>query len=551
MKLLTIDDIEQRHNDLYTKVIDYDFKEALKEYLQIQGNKDLLDKYKKAKGDKYNLITDFNKNINEFIEDVRVLSETVEYFDDYRWLSNIAVKWHSVFSTILEAPRLIKLSPPKAAWSPRPSPNMTDESIDDFLNNYKQFALIAQQASNNEMDVERANQSAKILFASEVLEGKINFSRISSESYWRLEEIWVQQVKTLRAYFNWLESGSRFYDHNKHFFEVTNYIRGKLVDKEIKARPSGFKETKNYIQSRYLDENGKLREVKAEELEKLIRAEASRIYEITGYTDEKKNWQLAETHIKPYCSGEGNKFSTLGKDVFDKRKAELVKENAYYIYKITGYSSIEKNRQLAEIYVNEGYENKPLGDDSLKLSWLIREKANRIYETTGSTDREHNWILAETYVRMFYENIIPAVVQNDKEKVLRVLKAFQYSKTSGFLINNCFEVASAIYFLNPETIQSLWVKSKDEPVPESNVESVVPVNSWPEDFTVDEPVNTRLWISKYRNEIDFEGVMLEVERDALLTALKLATSGNPAQEHIDAIEALYKQSRLIHEETTL
>ena len=113
---------------------------------------------------------------------------------------------------------------------------------------------------------------------------------------------------------------------------------------------------------------------------------------------------------------------TLEKDEFDKHKTELVNEQAYYIYEITGYSDSEKNRQLAETYVNECHENKQLGDDSLKLSWLIRDKAHRIYENTGSKDEVHNWVCAETYVKMFYENIIPAVEQNDKEKVLRVLR---------------------------------------------------------------------------------------------------------------------------------
>lgn len=111
--------------------------------------------------------------------------------------------------------------------------------------------------------------------------------------------------------------------------------------------------------------------------------------------------------------------------------------------------------------------------------------------------------------------------------------------------------ANPPYGLNPETIQALWDESKDADPPESNVESVVPVNFWPQGVTVDEPIKTRFWPSENHNEIRFKGVMLEVEKEALLNALNSATFGNPAQEYIDAIEALYKQSRLIHKDTTL
>lgn len=741
MTAFDLDYIKQKDDEYYTKVLNN--KESLKECLKNKNSNELLDK------------------VNDFIKNIYKASELVDSFDDYGILSNIAVKWHSVFSTMLEAPRIIKLSQPKVDWVAPLSAKNTDEVIESWVENLQQFYLSGHKENVNESDVKIAYESAKIFFSFQVLDGKINLARyLSSESYWRLEEIWLQKIKILLAYFDWLDKKSFFHDHDEHFFNATNYIRGKLLEDGIKALPSEFKEPKNYIQSRYLGVNGKLRKVNAEELEELIQSEAARIYEITGYTDEKKNWQLAENYIENYCSGKNNKLCGLEKEVFDKRKDDQVKVHAYYIYKLTGYSDAEKNRrlaethvnewqlddnslklgwlirknarriyeitgytdekknwqfaetyikqyfpgicdelsklekelfdkrddfnkckhllvkeladdiykltgyseekknwQLAETYINEYYKNplgddvfnisglirekaratyeitgytdekknwqltemllnkyvsgkyndlfelekavfyklkvfdkhkdelvkklandiyvmtgysdaeknwrlaetyvneyqkiNPLDDDSLKLSWLIRKKARRIYETTGFTSTDHNWMLAETYVKMFYENIIPAVEQNDREKVLRVLKAFQYSKTSGFLIKNCFEVALAIYFLNPKIIQSLWRESKKEPAPETNVESIALVKSWPQNFTTDEPCKTRFDISEDRSEIDFRGVMLEVERDALLKALNLATSGNPAQEHIDAIEKLHYQSRLIHEETTL
>ncbi len=183
------------------------------------------------------------------------------------------------------------------------------------------------------------------------------------------------------------------------------------------------------------------------------------------------------------------------------------------------------------------------------LQKLIEVKAKRIHETTGSTDANKNWLQAETYTKMFYENIIPAVVKNDREKVLRVLKAFQYSKMNRFIIINCFETASAIYFLNPETIRSLWNESANKTVPESTVESMVNVDSWPQVFTVSEPCKKRFWFDK--GKIGFNGVMLDIEKKALLKALRKVEFGKPKREHVEAIEKLYDQSRLIREETTL
>ena len=60
-------------------------------------------------------------------------------------------------------------------------------------------------------------------------------------------------------------------------------------------------------------------------------------------------------------------------------------------------------------------------------------------------------------MKMFYEHIIPAVLQNDEESVLTVLKAFQFSNENSYnLIINCFEAALPIYFLNPGIVEKLW-----------------------------------------------------------------------------------------------
>jgi len=91
---------------------------------------------------------------------------------------------------------------------------------------------------------------------------------------------------------------------------------------------------------------------------------------------------------------------------------------------------------------------------------LIARKALRIYEMTGQADAVKNWLRAEQYVQLFYENIIPAVTKKDPGKTRQVLKAFQFSSEFGDhdLVVGFFEVAVAMYFLDPQIIQEIWDK---------------------------------------------------------------------------------------------
>ncbi len=175
---------------------------------------------------------------------------------------------------------------------------------------------------------------------------------------------------------------------------------------------------------------------------------------------------------------------------------------------------------------------------------LIVRKADRIYGTTGDTNAVRNWLNAEAYVEMYYENIIPAVLSRDRERVLTVLKAFQFSKApeNGYRVINCFEVAIVIYFLDPVTIEGLWRESEAEPPPASHVWSSTTVAFWPRDFEVPEECQGRLAVNAGR--IGFRGVMTAAQRDALLARVTEA-------EQISAIDNLFRQSRLIHRETTL
>lgn len=417
--VLSLDEIMKNHDILYSKV------------LQDMEPKKLL------------------SDIKRLVDNIEKLAESVDSFDDYRWLSDAAIKWQSVYSTILKEPRIIRIPQPKSVWFPSTPSGFSEAEITNWIERQAAFIGFAQRTERGTLYTDKNNDwhTAEVFFASEVLEGKFNFaSRISHESYWRLENIWLKEVKSLMAYFRWVSRKENYISkHDQDYFEACNHIRDMLVNRDIKARGSEFAAVKNFIQEHYLGNDGK------------------HLPEVRGH----------------------------------------------------------------------------------KLNDLIEKKAHQIYETTGSTDQDRNWVHAETYVRMFYENIIPAVVGSDEERVLRVLKAFQFSKLNRFIIINCFETALAIYFLDPQVIQSLWDDSKNrEYHPESTVESIVAVASWPQRFVIPELCKKRFWFDW--NRIGYKGVMLPREKDELLKAL-----GKAQSEHAIAIEVLYEKSRQIHKETTL
>lgn len=204
-------------------------------------------------------------------------------------------------------------------------------------------------------------------------------------------------------------------------------------------------------------------------------------------------------------------------------------------------------------YIEEHY----LTDGKLDLSKpevieQVDKKAHRfaekILESSGKPDDFKNHVDAETYMRMFYENIIPAVLEtnqeNAKDKVLTVLKSLQFSKsaTNRYHVVNCFEVALAMYFINAQVIKELWGEFVDQPPPDSCVESVVNIKSWPETFKT--PKECEGVFFHFDQRIVFKGVMSNAQKDLLLALVQ-------SKQQKDSIKKVFMKSRTVHRETTL
>ena len=427
-KLHSIEEIKKEHDALFERA-----KEEGRRLLEGNGQKGAV-----------------LKEINALLEGLKFCSARANSFDDYRWLSDTAIKWQGVLASDLNLAKTVHLSPPPRDMLPSLPPRqaMSDAEIKYWINRHAEFFGLSRVAhlhrfSTQEEEIADQNM-AETYFASDVIDGNINFaSRISASAFWRLENQWLKDAKLLRAYLRWRRRGKGIDKEQelRDYLDAGDHMRDMLVNRNIKARRVEFGEAKNYLENRYL----------------------------TG-------------------------------ERFDHSHSNLAKQ-------------------------------------------LIDKKAARIW-SMGQNNDLLNWKNAEAYATMFYENIIPAVMYDDKECVLNVLKAFQYSRAreNGWLVVNCFETVLAIYFLSPDIIEDLWREAESQPLPISSVESTVTTESSFEQFKIPEELRGRF--EARENVISFAGVMSVTDKRMLLEKARGA-------DQILAIESLFQQSRLIHKETTL
>jgi energy-coupling factor transporter ATP-binding protein EcfA2 len=153
---------------------------------------------------------------------------------------------------------------------------------------------------------------------------------------------------------------------------------------------------------------------------------------------------------------------------------------------------------------------------------------------------------SEMFSEMFYQNIISAIVDNDYEKTLLVLKAFQHSQwpETYYPPINCFEACLAIYFLDPNIIQELWEKAKMNAGLVSWPVNTIVAQSWPEHLIVEKGLGDFFSYDKASNEVHFRGVMTKEQKERLMNCLS-------NEEQVSALERLYEQSRLVPRERIL
>jgi hypothetical protein len=144
--------------------------------------------------------------------------------------------------------------------------------------------------------------AAEHFFASDVLRGTVNMARqFSIKSYRYLEQVWLDDVKRLRAYMNWKkQEGEDKGDPSERYMIACRELNEMVFNPHIKAGIADFLPIAEYIGDSLL-RNGVLDPHKPA-ADALIRKKARCIWRCTGKADTRpeRNWQAARSFVADY-----------------------------------------------------------------------------------------------------------------------------------------------------------------------------------------------------------------------------------------------------------
>jgi hypothetical protein len=102
---------------------------------------------------------------------------------------------------------------------------------------------------------------------------EFRLSDLEARCYRHFEYVWLEELKEILAYFNWVrsrEKGEHFWcsDDKKqsHHRMACDEVRSFLIDPTVKATPSEFATIREYILREYLDSGGRANGPHANEL---------------------------------------------------------------------------------------------------------------------------------------------------------------------------------------------------------------------------------------------------------------------------------------------
>jgi hypothetical protein len=338
---MTISEIKRRHEEVYEKLLD--------------------DPSLGKSGDKRDEF--LAKEVDPLIEDMKAVSTTDMSFQDYTWLSDTALHWQVLFSSIFNIPRKIEIATPPQLYSPTIvyTPSMMEELLmrEAFFQGQSRMsegliAYIHRYRSTPE-EMARDWHYAKVMLSQWLLDGRLNFAnQIQSETYPYIEEVWLVELRRVVSYFHWMVKGKQLWDQETDFQYSSVYFREQLCNPAIKSPKLAFLKIKKYLELNYLT-NGRVN----------------------------------------------------------------------------------------------------LNSDSVNK--LIQHKAFHTWDVTHDTDSKRNWDVAATYVEQYYNNIIPAVMEDNRESIKLILQSFQVNTAPEFdAALNSFEVLIALYFLDPEILKKYF-----------------------------------------------------------------------------------------------
>jgi hypothetical protein len=96
---------------------------------------------------------------------------------------------------------------------------------------------------------------SEVALAEKIFDGQMNiFRQLNSDSYARLERVWLDDVKRLKAYFIWCGRGNGWgiEASNKDYTDACGKIRSRLCEEKAPVPHSAFNAAQGYLEQHYL-----------------------------------------------------------------------------------------------------------------------------------------------------------------------------------------------------------------------------------------------------------------------------------------------------------
>ena len=255
----------------------------------------------------------------KFLDDLSKLSANPGSTENYLWICDTVISWENRLSAMLNISHTVPLSNPPADLLPRLARGnaLSEDELDLRVTSLARVVYAYRIRKDHRSDDDRKDEDwnkAEVFLALDILNGTINFAgRISSDSYPRLEKIWLAQVRELIAYLGWERNGGVIGDPHtsEHYVKAWTDLKMRLLEPTIKATVSEFGEAKRYLEKNYVIQVGTHYKIDHNKLNKagylnIIQIKSNRIREVAGQWDSDRNWDNdrnwfdAETYVKLY-----------------------------------------------------------------------------------------------------------------------------------------------------------------------------------------------------------------------------------------------------------
>jgi hypothetical protein len=268
-----------------------------------------------------------NRRVDRLIKKLANLDTEAMSSEDYEWLSEALMRWQLLSTAVLKRPRLIEVPPPPKQYSHnQDSAPLTTEQVKIILESKALYQLRLRKARHLVEQVEQATENyissgdeqvsdwhlGTVHFAHDVLQGQFPLWRLTPGSYQHLENVWLDEVKVLWAYFLWRQRGAPvFADSNADYYEACRQLRQRIEERrKFTAPPGRIQEMKLFLEREYLPE-GKVLCPPVGRARQRIAAKASRLSFFRpppATEDERKkgelqDWQTAEKYVQDFFEG--------------------------------------------------------------------------------------------------------------------------------------------------------------------------------------------------------------------------------------------------------